>query len=640
MAEAGREEWPAKSGYMLKMGNNALGSLDWKKRWVDVRANGVLYYYKNRADTSPAGRIILKDCTVKAGNQRAHCIGLTIQGRTYYFATETKAELDQWMRHLDKELASKLEEGSGTGDGGAGSAGSQGEERILEGWLYKMGNNAVKDWPKRWVILHKDRLTYWRRKDDNLPAGTIKLASLHVVTADNVKPNCLEFVTPTRCYYFHADEPSTIIRWAMAIDAESQRVREGLGEDVLSAMETEDLHAKRVAIRAQKSGMLGKAGKNVLQQWPKRFVLLRDDLLYYYKSSSDDKPLGVINLMLCTVKPNVPEKKFDVILPTRVYHFSCDSSQECAEWAAEITKAHEKIYDNLEAKSASMDRGLKMSGIAKYQTGASVDSSPAEAGNVLCGEEAKGGTEGKVEDNTAKDELLEFVKIPGNNTCADCKAPEPRWAAINLGIFICIECSGIHRSLGVHISKVRSVDMDKWSRDIVDFMKSMGNDKFNREWEKFVPQNTKPAPDAPRNERESYIEKKYNGVFKDEEKAAAVALAGKGEATPKQQKNYYKEGFITKQGNSVKTWKKRWFVVKTTGNSASLYYYKSKGDKMPAGIIPLTTADLDVNPSVKEKYALEIITPNRVFPVSFTSEAEKREWVEHLKMVMADFKNI
>ncbi|KAK7247510.1 hypothetical protein RIF29_42393 [Crotalaria pallida] len=50
--------------------------------------------------------------------------------------------------------------------------------------------------------------------------------------------------------------------------------------------------------------------------------------------------------------------------------------------------------------------------------------------------------------------------IPGNDKCAECTAPEPEWASPNLGILPCIECSGVHRNLGVHISKVRSITLD------------------------------------------------------------------------------------------------------------------------------------------------------------------------------------
>lgn len=56
----------------------------------------------------------------------------------------------------------------------------------------------------------------------------------------------------------------------------------------------------------------------------------------------------------------------------------------------------------------------------------------------------------KVNDNVSK--ILR--NIPGNDACAECGAPEPEWASLNLGILVCIECSGVHRKLGVHISKV------------------------------------------------------------------------------------------------------------------------------------------------------------------------------------------
>ena len=57
-------------------------------------------------------------------------------------------------------------------------------------------------------------------------------------------------------------------------------------------------------------------------------------------------------------------------------------------------------------------------------------------------------------------------QIAGNALCADCGAPRPTWCSINLGITLCIECSGIHRSMGVHVSKVRSLTLDKMTAGI------------------------------------------------------------------------------------------------------------------------------------------------------------------------------
>jgi stromal membrane-associated protein len=91
--------------------------------------------------------------------------------------------------------------------------------------------------------------------------------------------------------------------------------------------------------------------------------------------------------------------------------------------------------------------------------------------------------------------LKELVSRPENKICADCKRRgrselqthtdflDPRWASANLGIFVCLRCSGIHRSLGVHISKVRSVDLDTWTQEHIDNMLRWGNQKANMYWE-------------------------------------------------------------------------------------------------------------------------------------------------------------
>ncbi|XP_068183660.1 arf-GAP with GTPase, ANK repeat and PH domain-containing protein 2 isoform X2 [Antennarius striatus] len=97
----------------------------------------------------------------------------------------------------------------------------------------------------------------------------------------------------------------------------------------------------------------------------------------------------------------------------------------------------------------------------------------------------------------------------GNGLCVDCEAPNPTWASLNLGALICIECSGIHRNLGTHLSRVRSLDLDDWPGELTQVLAAIGNHMANSIWESRTQGRTKPTPNATREERESWIRAKY-----------------------------------------------------------------------------------------------------------------------------------
>ncbi|CAC5395626.1 AGAP [Mytilus coruscus] len=99
--------------------------------------------------------------------------------------------------------------------------------------------------------------------------------------------------------------------------------------------------------------------------------------------------------------------------------------------------------------------------------------------------------------------------VRGNNVCADCGTANPDWSSLNLGTLICIECSGIHRNLGTHLSRVRSLDLDEWPPDLQRVMMSIGNSTANSVWEANIKGRPKVIPSSSREEKERWIRCKY-----------------------------------------------------------------------------------------------------------------------------------
>ena len=85
--------------------------------------------------------------------------------------------------------------------------------------------------------------------------------------------------------------------------------------------------------------------------------------------------------------------------------------------------------------------------------------------------------------NRQKALMKKYLSRPENQLCADCKRPSPTWASLNIGVFVCIKCSGCHREIGVHITKIKSVELDLWpSKSLTDFSK-INNEIANAYWE-------------------------------------------------------------------------------------------------------------------------------------------------------------
>ncbi|KAM5336625.1 arf-GAP with coiled-coil, ANK repeat and PH domain-containing protein 2 isoform 4-T4 [Glossophaga mutica] len=237
-------------------------------------------------------------------------------------------------------------------------------------------------------------------------------------------------------------------------------------------------------------GYLFKRASNAFKTWNRRWFSIQNNQLVYQKKFKDNPTVVVEDLRLCTVKHCEDIERrfcFEVVSPTKSCMLQADSEKLRQAWIKAVQTSIATAYREKGDESEKLDKKSSPS------TG-SLDSGNESKDKLLKGESA----------------LQRVQCIPGNASCCDCGLADPRWASINLGITLCIECSGIHRSLGVHFSKVRSLTLDTWEPELLKLMCELGNDVINRVYEAKVEKMgiKKPQP-GQRQEKEAYIRAKY-----------------------------------------------------------------------------------------------------------------------------------
>uniref|UniRef100_A0A3P8WEU1 Arf-GAP with coiled-coil, ANK repeat and PH domain-containing protein n=1 Tax=Cynoglossus semilaevis TaxID=244447 RepID=A0A3P8WEU1_CYNSE len=234
-------------------------------------------------------------------------------------------------------------------------------------------------------------------------------------------------------------------------------------------------------------GYLFKRASNAFKTWNRRWFSIQNNQLVYQKKFKDNPTVVVEDLRLCTVKHCEDIERrfcFEVVSPTKSCMMQADSEKLRQAW---IKAVQNSIASAFRDKG---DDGEKLDRKSSTSTG-SLDSGGEQKERLLKGESA----------------LQKVLVIPGNSCCCDCGQPDPRWASINLGITLCIQCSGIHRSLGVHFSKVRSLTLDTWEPELLKLMCELGNGAINQIYEARREElgARKPQPGDPRHEVEAYI---------------------------------------------------------------------------------------------------------------------------------------
>ncbi|KAK7905133.1 hypothetical protein WMY93_017740 [Mugilogobius chulae] len=240
-------------------------------------------------------------------------------------------------------------------------------------------------------------------------------------------------------------------------------------------------------------GYLFKRASNAFKTWNRRWFSIQNSQLVYQKKLKDSLTVVVEDLRLCSVKPCEDLERrfcFEVVSPFKSCMLQAESEKHRQAW--------------IQAVQASIASAYRESPDTYYIEHLDRTASPSTSSIDSASEPRERSVRGETI-------LQRILSLPGNELCCDCGQAEPRWASINLGVLLCIECSGIHRSLGVHCSKVRSLTLDSWEPELLKLMCELGNSVINHIYEGSYQEKglKKPLPTSSRQEKEVWIKAKY-----------------------------------------------------------------------------------------------------------------------------------
>uniref|UniRef100_A0A4W5N6H5 ArfGAP with GTPase domain, ankyrin repeat and PH domain 3 n=1 Tax=Hucho hucho TaxID=62062 RepID=A0A4W5N6H5_9TELE len=266
------------------------------------------------------------------------------------------------------------------------------------------------------------------------------------------------------------------------------------------------------AIPIKQGILLKRSGKSLNKEWKKKYVTLCDNGLLTYHPSLHDYMQNVhgkeIDLLRTTVKVpgKRPPRAVTTIAPTaspKTNGLTKDrSTLQLGVGTTESEESFEFIIVSLTGQmwhfeaSTFEERELWVTAI-ESQIFASLQSCESMKNKSRLGSQSDAAS------------IQSIRNVRGNSICVDCDAANPDWASLNLGALICIECSGIHRNLGTHLSRVRSLDLDDWPVGLSMVMMAIGNAMANSVWEGALEGYTKVGADSTRSERERWIRAKY-----------------------------------------------------------------------------------------------------------------------------------